>query len=196
MLIDWRGAEPTSLAAAAERLHAAVAAALPGSSASAQLKRTALNWLLERGLQQRSDGRYELRAVTAANVGHGMATAACANAALRAIYKTPGHTLADLLNSLQSAGLASIGFVGLDKYAVALPQRLLQTAGAAPLAMPAATPAQAAAAAAILPPVGIDVAAYPLLAQRRNLAAVRYGLTTAALKTFEGAPGGSCLSAI
>lgn len=101
-------------------------AALPGQDAATALKRTLLRCLLECGFKQRSDGGYELHAVLAAQLGEAVMAAVKADAVQRALYRTPGYTLAQLLDSLQSCGLMRINFNGVVKYAAARWDRLAQ----------------------------------------------------------------------
>jgi hypothetical protein len=99
-----------------------------------------LNCLLEKGLIQRGDGQFEITSINAAQLGEAVLTAVAADTEQQALYKTPGHGLRELLDTLQAQGLAQISFVGTAKYAAARPESLLQVAAVATEQLAAAQP--------------------------------------------------------
>ena len=138
-----------------DALHSRVMAKLPGDSVPAGLRRLVLQCLLECALQpSTAGGGFQLSAVVAADVGEETAAAIAALppgcAAVRDLYRTPGHKLGELLAGLVHEGLVEVFDVGLTRYAALQPSwvhRAAPVVAAAPAA-PAATAKQAAAAAA------------------------------------------------
>lgn len=150
--LEWGGSEAEVRTA----LRARAQSALPAErDAAGGLKRTVLRCLLERGLSQRSDGSFELQPVVTAPLGEAVSRAlTSAPDGQRALYKKAGHTLEQLLTSLQSAGIISITSVYLTKYAAVQPGWLQQ-----PGRLPAAGAAPGPAAAAVVTPAHSPVAA-------------------------------------
>lgn len=143
--LEWAGSEAEVRAA----LRARASAALPAEhDAAGGLKRTVLRCLLERSLSQRADGGFEMRAVVTAPLGAAVSSALAAGPdGQRALYKKAGHTLEQLLASLQSAGIINITTVNLTKNAAVRPDWLMTQGGTAPAPAAAAAAASAASAA-------------------------------------------------
>lgn len=90
---------------------------LGDASASARLKRTVLRCLLVCGLKRCQNGGYELQPVLTAQLGEAVMVSAAADEQQRALYRAEGHTLRELLSSLQTAGFIDIGSVHTAKCA-------------------------------------------------------------------------------
>ncbi|KAL4443459.1 hypothetical protein ABPG75_011196 [Micractinium tetrahymenae] len=88
------------------------AAVVDGHSAAARLRRVVLECLLEKALAQRPDKGFELRSVLPGQLGDAVDRAVAADVQLLAVYETAGHTLAEMLESLDCMGLVSSALVG------------------------------------------------------------------------------------
>ena len=120
------GTGVTSLEIARSRLQSAAGAAIPGAGTGIALQRCVLECLVELGVKESFAGGYQLHAVNAAPLGEAVVAAVAVNGQLRALYKTPGYTMAQLLQQLVEKGLAKLTFSGTTKYAAALPGPLVQ----------------------------------------------------------------------
>lgn len=204
ILLDDAGSTPYMRAL----LRARAAVALPGETAAVRLNRTVLECLLEKALILRPDEAFELRSVLTAQLGEEVNRAVAADAQLRALYRSPGHSLADVLNSLDAMGLAETAFVGRhrDKHAMVSRNGWVRqdtaagmaaaTAGRAAVPLPVAAPVAAVAEAALeqhaQPAVGssgieLNINCYPLLRCGKanfSRAEIVFRLTAAAKSGF------------
>ena len=129
---------------------------LQGGAAAVGLRRIVLLCLIDLGVAQPGGSAFDLQPVELSLLGSAVTAAISGEcAAVRQLYRSPGHKLGELLADLQRDGLVRMSRTKLSKLAALRTDRLQQAAPAAP---PPPTAAGSARSVSVRPGATVDIA--------------------------------------